>query len=77
MLIIIWHLLADPDARYLDLGPDHYTRTVNTEAKKRNHIRQLQALGYTVTIAPAARGPTRPIRLRRMLPPAWPSSISN
>jgi transposase len=54
MLIIIWHLLADPDARYLDLGSDHYTRSVNTEAKKRNHIRQLQALGYHVTIEPAA-----------------------
>jgi transposase len=54
MLIIIWHLLADPEARYVDLGPEHYTRSVNTEAKKRNHIRQLQALGYTVTIEPAA-----------------------
>ena len=54
MLVIIWHLLADPEARYLDLGPEHYTRSVNTEAKKRNHIRQLQALGYTVTIEPAA-----------------------
>jgi transposase len=54
MLVIIWHLLADPDARYVDLGPEHYTRSVNTEAKKRNHIRQLQALGYHVTIEPAA-----------------------
>jgi len=54
MLVIIWHLLADPDARYIDLGPDHHTRSVNTEAKKRNHIRQLQALGYRVTVEPAA-----------------------
>jgi hypothetical protein len=54
MLIIGWHLLADPEARYVDLGPDHYARAVNTEAKKRNHIRQLQALGYTVTVEPAA-----------------------
>lgn len=56
ILVIIWHLLADPDpdARYVDLGPDHYTRTINTETKKRNHIRQLQALGYTVTLEPAA-----------------------
>jgi len=54
MLIIIWHLLADPEARYVDLGADHYTRSVNTETRKRNHIRQLQALGYTVTIEPAA-----------------------
>ncbi len=54
ILIIIWHLLTDPDARYIDLGPDHYTRSINTETKKRNHIRQLQALGYTVTLEPAA-----------------------
>jgi hypothetical protein len=54
MLIIIWHLLADPDARYVDLGPEHCARSVNTEAKKRNYIRQLKALGYTVTIEPAA-----------------------
>ncbi len=54
MLVVIWHLLADPDARFVDLGPDHYTRSINTETKKRNHIRQLQALGYTVTIEPAA-----------------------
>src|SRR5680860_208474 len=54
MLIIIWHLLADPEARYVDLGADHYTRSVNTETRKRNNIRQLQAIGYTVTIEPAA-----------------------
>jgi transposase len=54
MLVIIWHLLADPDARYVDLGPEHYATAINTETKKRNHIRQLQALGYTVTIEPAA-----------------------
>ncbi len=54
ILVIIWHLLADPDARFVDLGRDHYTRSINTETKKRNHIRQLQALGYTVTIQPAA-----------------------
>lgn len=54
MLIIIWHLLADPEARYVDLGPEHYTRSVNTETRKRNHIRELQALGYTVHVEPAA-----------------------
>lgn len=54
MLVIIWHLLADPDAHFNDLGADHFTRNVNTEAKKRNHIRQLEALGYTVTLEPAA-----------------------
>jgi len=54
MLVIIWHLLADPETRFNDLGSDHFTRNVNTEANKRNHIRQLEALGYTVTLERAA-----------------------
>ena len=54
ILVIIWHLLADPATRYTDLGPGHYhTRTDRTK-KTRNHIRQLEALGYTVTLTPAA-----------------------
>jgi transposase len=39
ILVIIWHLLADPDIRYKDLGADHYTRHVDLDAKRRNHIR--------------------------------------
>jgi len=54
ILTIIWHLLADPDARFEDLGADHYDRRVSTTAKKRNHIRGLEALGYHVTLEPAA-----------------------
>jgi transposase len=54
MLVIIWHLLADPDTRFHELGADHYDRHVNTHAKQRNHIRQLEALGYRVTLEPAA-----------------------
>jgi transposase len=54
MLIIIWHLLNEDTATYADLGSDHYTKTVNPDMQKRNHIRQLQALGYKVTLEPAA-----------------------
>jgi transposase len=54
MLVIIWHLLADPDTRFHELGADHYDRHVNTHAKRRNHVRQLEALGYRVTLEPAA-----------------------
>ena len=54
ILVIIWHLLHDPDARFQDLGADHYTRHVDPSVKKRSHIRQLEALGYTVTLTPAA-----------------------
>jgi transposase len=54
MLVIIWHLLSDPDSHFHDLGADHYARTVNTETRKRQHVRQLEALGYRVTLEPAA-----------------------
>jgi len=52
--VIIWHLLADRQARYADLGPGHYQARTGKNRKARSHIRQLQALGYTVTITPAA-----------------------
>jgi transposase len=54
LLVIIWHLLAKPETRFEDLGSDHYDRHLNTAVKKRNHIRQLEALGYKVTLEPAA-----------------------
>jgi transposase len=54
LLVVIWHLLADPDARFEDLGSDYYDRHVNTNSKKRSHIRGLEALGYRVTLEPAA-----------------------
>ena len=54
ILVIIWHLLADPDTCFHELGADHYDRHVNTATKRRNHIRQLETLGYKVTLEPAA-----------------------
>jgi transposase len=54
ILVIVWHLLADPDLRYHDLGPGFYDTHVNAERAKRNHVRQLEALGYRVTLVPAA-----------------------
>jgi hypothetical protein len=54
ILVIVWHLLADPDARFHDLGADFYDRQVNADRAKRNHIRQLEALGYKVSLEPAA-----------------------
>ena len=54
ILVIIWHLLSDPAARFHDLGPDFYDNRLGPERTKRNHIRQLEALGYKVTLEPAA-----------------------
>jgi hypothetical protein len=54
MLVIIWHLLTGPDVRYTDLGSDFYDTRINPEHRRRNHVRQLEALGYKVTLEPAA-----------------------
>jgi len=56
ILVIVWHLLADPAARYTDLGAGYYASRIDKAKKARNHIRQLEALGFTVTVtlAPAA-----------------------
>ena len=54
ILVIVWHLLSDPDARFHDLGPGYYNARIDPERRKRNHIRQLEALGYKVTLDPAA-----------------------
>jgi transposase len=48
------HLLADPFARFCDLGSDYHTRRIDIERRMRNHIAQLTALGYRVTLEPAA-----------------------
>jgi hypothetical protein len=45
MLVIIWHLLADPGARYADLGSHFYDTRIDPERRKHNYIRQLEALG--------------------------------
>ena len=54
ILVIVWHLLSDPEARYHDLGADFYDNRLGPERKKRTHVRQLQALGDKVTLEPAA-----------------------
>jgi transposase len=54
ILTTVWHLLADSAARYHDLGADYHTRQIHTERRTRSHVRQLEALGYKVTLAAAA-----------------------
>jgi transposase len=53
ILTIIWHLLSDPTARFIDLGTGFYDSRLDPEREKRRHIRRLQALGYSVTVEPA------------------------
>jgi transposase len=54
ILVIIWHLLADRSTRYQDLGAGYYTSRIDKNRKTRNHVSQLEALGYTVTLTQAA-----------------------
>jgi len=52
--VIVWHLLADPTARFHDLGADYHTGRIDKARKTRNLMRQLEALGHKVTLEPAA-----------------------
>ncbi len=54
ILVIVWHLLSDPDAQFQDLGANFYDTRLGTERAKRNHVQHLEALGYTVTLEPTA-----------------------
>jgi transposase len=51
-LVIAHHLLSDPEARYEDLGPDYYERKADIRRRARGHVRNLERLGYKVTIEP-------------------------
>ncbi|MGH3970365.1 MAG: transposase, partial [Mycobacterium sp.] len=54
ILVVAWQLLSDPTARFHDLGADYHARLINTERRMRNHIAQLAAMGYHVTLQPVA-----------------------
>lgn len=54
MLVAIWHLLAEPGTDYVDLGPQWRESKRSPRARARSYVRQLQALGFNVTITPAA-----------------------
>ena len=53
VLVIVWHLLSDRQARY-DLGADINGNRLSPNRKTRSHVRQLEALGDNVTLEPAA-----------------------
>jgi transposase len=53
ILVIIWHLLSNPEARYTDLGYGYHQARTDIARKLRNHIRQIQALGFEVALTTA------------------------
>lgn len=52
ILIAVWHILTNGEI-YIDPGADYYTR-LDPQRAKNKAIRQLQNLGYEVTITPVA-----------------------
>jgi transposase len=55
VLTIIWHLLADPDAHYHDLGSNYHESKINARRRERHLVRQLERLtGKKVSLTPAA-----------------------
>ncbi|HET9078892.1 MAG TPA: IS110 family transposase [Acidimicrobiales bacterium] len=53
ILVICWHLLTN-NCDYQDLGGDWFTQRNNPDRQRDHHIRQLQALGYSVNLRKAA-----------------------
>ncbi|MFN2538562.1 MAG: IS110 family transposase [Mycobacteriales bacterium] len=53
LLVIIWHVLHDA-TDYTELGPDYLDRRNDNKQRERYLVRQLEALGHTVTLDPAA-----------------------
>jgi transposase len=53
ILVIAWHLLAR-GCNYQDLGGDWFARSSDPERHKLRLVKQLQDLGYSVTLQPAA-----------------------
>jgi transposase len=54
ILTIIWHLLENPEARFTDLGYGYYQACTDIDRKLKNHIRQIQALGFDATVTRTA-----------------------
>jgi transposase len=54
ILVIVWHLLADPTSRFHDLGSSYHTTRIDKNRRTRHLINQLEALGLTVTVTPTA-----------------------
>ena len=54
ILVVIWHLLTSRTARFCELGAGYYASRTDKDKKARSHVRQLEALGFTVTLAHAA-----------------------
>lgn len=53
IVVIIFHLLKQPDTSFQDLGGDYFL-TKNKEQEQRRALKMLHSLGFEVTLSPAA-----------------------
>ncbi|MGH3803163.1 MAG: IS110 family transposase [Pseudonocardiaceae bacterium] len=53
LIRVIWHILHD-GTRYDDLGADYFDRRHDAAARQRYLVNELEKLGHTVTLQPAA-----------------------
>ena len=54
LVVIIWNVLSTDGATYVDLGPDWFQQRDDTQAHVRRLVRQLERLGLSVDVKPAA-----------------------
>ena len=53
ILIIVWHMLTEGTV-YTEIGTDYLARNDNPDRRRRHLVNQLEHLGYTVALSPAA-----------------------
>ena len=53
ILVVAYHMLLEAEP-YSDLGAAHFVERHGADSYKRRLIANLERLGYTVTLAPAA-----------------------
>jgi transposase len=53
MVVTAWHMLTSGEP-YVDPGADYFQRRRDPERECRHLVHQLQALGYSVSLSPAA-----------------------
>jgi transposase len=56
LIELVWHLLSTGEV-YTDLGEDYFTARQDPERRAHRLVAQLEELGFTVTLEPAAALP--------------------
>jgi transposase len=54
ILVILWHIMNDPDLHYSDLGGDYFDRRQDPQREADRLVAKLATLGFTATLATAS-----------------------